>query len=152
MEGIPSTPQHTDSHACTRPPSWVTRGNMGGTSRSDGLWDALYIFKTDEIKNETAECIYGQLLASITGTRPEYFIWGHIHECNALSHILVLPSFACARVIFSFRFLGEEIGTQVLKLQWQTLQFLRFFSSVLSPTLEVSVRIPYAKWLQCLKT
>ena len=28
-KGSPSTPQLTDSHPCTRPPSWGTRGNMG---------------------------------------------------------------------------------------------------------------------------
>ena len=30
--GIPSTPQHTDSHLCTWPPSWGTRGSLGDTS------------------------------------------------------------------------------------------------------------------------
>ena len=28
-KGIPSTPQHTDSHPCTRPPSWGTRESLG---------------------------------------------------------------------------------------------------------------------------
>ena len=31
-KGIPSTAQHTDSHPCTRPPSWGTRGNMVNTN------------------------------------------------------------------------------------------------------------------------
>ena len=34
----PTPPQHTDSHPCTRPPSWVTRGNMGDTNVSAIYW------------------------------------------------------------------------------------------------------------------
>ena len=30
-QGNPPTPQHTDSHPSTRPPSWGTRGNLGDT-------------------------------------------------------------------------------------------------------------------------
>ena len=30
--GVPPTPQHTVSHHCTRPPSWGTRANLGGTT------------------------------------------------------------------------------------------------------------------------
>ena len=33
-KGIPNnTPQHTDSHACTRTPSWGTRANLGDSLR-----------------------------------------------------------------------------------------------------------------------
>ena len=32
FEGVPATPEHTDSHPCTSPPSWGTRGNLGDTS------------------------------------------------------------------------------------------------------------------------
>ena len=38
-KGIPSTPRHTDSHPCTRPPSWGTRGSLGDTSGRQVIWE-----------------------------------------------------------------------------------------------------------------
>ena len=44
QETYPPGPQHTDSHPCTRPPSWGTGGNLGdtrGRTRGEGSFEAL---------------------------------------------------------------------------------------------------------------